>query len=96
MAQKNMIVQKNVNRSGILILVLVVLVIGAVSYIGYTKYAESKNAQLGEAYVVGYNEGITAAAVSLFQQTEQCQTPTAITVGNFTKQLIDTRCLQQG
>ena len=80
------------NRLGIITLVLAVLLIVAVGYISFDKYQNIQDAQLRIAYQQGYDVGITASVVSIFQQTEQCQV-TTVTIGNMTKQIIDVACL---
>jgi predicted negative regulator of RcsB-dependent stress response len=81
------------NRLGILTLVLGVLLIATVGYISFDKYQNVRDTQMRMAYQQGYDLGITASVVSVFQQTNNCQI-TTLTVGNMTKQIIDVACLR--
>jgi preprotein translocase subunit YajC len=82
-------------------MVLVLLLVVAVLYIsvGWTqdrqdaKQAE-RDQELQGAFQQGYDQGITAAVVTLFQQTDNCQ-PTTINVQDNVRQIVDTACLQQ-
>ncbi len=78
----------------ILILILALALIAAVTYIVYGRIQAAKVRDQQQVFATGYNQGYTAAVVALAQQTENCQ-PTPITVGNFTRYVIDTACLQR-
>jgi len=86
------------NRAGVITLVLAVLLIVAVGYISFDKYQTTKDTQLRTVYQQGYDLGITASVVSIFQQTEQCQVVNLNAVdeeGNpVQKQLMDVACLR--
>jgi uncharacterized protein (UPF0333 family) len=82
------------NRQVIVISALVILLVIAVLYIGISKFQSAKNADIQRAYQNGYNTGLTAAVVAVYQQTNNCQA-TIITIGNVTRQIVDTSCLTQ-
>lgn len=62
-------------------------------YLIYEKTIESRQQELSNAYQDGYDKGLTDAAVTVYKQTENCQT-TNITIGNLTKTVFDLSCLK--
>ena len=80
------------NRQKIIIYVLSILLLISVSYITVDKIQESLRANEQQSFQDGYNQGMTAAVVALYQQTENCL-PTTINIGNITRHVIDTSCL---
>lgn len=54
---------------------------------------ESRQQELTEAYQNGYNKGLTDAAVTIYKQTDNCQS-TTVTIGNLTKTIFDLSCLK--
>ena len=62
-------------------------------YIIYEKITESREQELANAYQNGYDKGLTDAAITVYKQTENCQT-TTITIGNLTKTVFDISCLK--
>lgn len=86
--------EEGMNRQRLLVYILVILLAAAIGYIAFDAVQESLNEQAQTIFQNGYSQGVTDAVVSLYQQTENCQ-PTVITVGNFTKELVDTACLVQ-
>lgn len=81
------------NKSKITIIVLSVALFGLGQYVIYEKIAESREQELATTYQNGYNKGLTDAAVTIYKQTENCQT-TTITIGNLTKTVFDLSCLK--
>jgi hypothetical protein len=76
------------------IIVLCILLAASLSYIGATEYKQSQQEKLQQAYVQGYNQGVTNAVSSLYQQTNNCQAVN-IFMGESSKQVIDVACLQK-
>ena len=79
-------------NTNILTIILAVLLLVAAVYIATNWYQEGQLAKQQEAYQQGYNTGVTAAVVTLFQQTNNCN-PTTINVQDNVRQIIDTACL---
>jgi len=76
------------------IIVLCLLLAASLSYIGAAEYKQSQQEKLQQAYVQGYNQGVTAAVATLYQQTNNCQ-PTNIFMEESQRQIIDVACLQK-
>ena len=74
-------------------MVLGILLVLSVGYIAFDKYKTSQETQLLTAYQDGYNRGVQEAVVSLYQQTNNCQ-GAVINLGNVTREVFDTACLQ--
>lgn len=81
------------NKQKITIIVLSVALFALVQYVLYEKITESRQQELSNAYQNGYNKGLTDAAVTVYKQTENCQS-TNITIGNLTKTVFDLSCLK--
>ena len=73
------------------IIMLAILLIASLGYIGVSYWQEKKQAELTSVY----QQGISDAVVSVFQQTDDCKAPT-VTLGNFTRQIVDVACLKTG
>ena len=84
---------QNKDKSTKTIMVLGILLVLSIGYIAIDKYKTGQEKQLLTAYQNGYNRGIQEAVVSLYQQTENCQAA-VINLGNVSKQVFDTSCLQ--
>lgn len=82
-------------KSKITIIALSIALFGLGQYVIYEKITESRQQELTNAYQNGYNKGLTDAAVTVYKQTENCQT-TTITIGNLTKTVFDVSCLKIG
>lgn len=81
------------NKQKITIIALSIALFVSAQYIIYEKITESRQQELANAYQNGYNKGLTDAAVTVYKQTENCQT-TTITIGNLTKTVFDLSCLK--
>lgn len=81
------------NKSKITIIALSLALFGLSQYIIYEKITESRQQELISTYQNGYNKGLTDAAVTMYKQTDNCQT-TTITIGNLTKTVFDLSCLK--
>lgn len=81
------------NKQKITIIALSVALFSIVQYVIYEKIVESRQEELSNAYQNGYNRGLTDAAVTIYKQTENCQSAT-ITIGNSTKTVFDLSCLK--
>lgn len=81
------------NRQKITIIILSVALFALVQYVIYEKIVESRQQEIAIAYQKGYDKGLTDAAVTIYKQTEDCQS-TAITIGNLTKNVLDLSCLK--
>ena len=79
-------------KKEILLWILAVALIVAVVYIAVEKLQAKQFQELMKAYQQGYQKGLTDAIATLYAQTENCQV-TTITLGNKTRQLIDTACI---
>ncbi len=77
----------------ILVIILVLGFVGAIGYIVWDKFKENQNMELAYYLQAGQQQGITAAVTQIYQETENCQ-PSVITIGNFSKQLVDAKCLE--
>ena len=81
------------NKSKITIIALSVALFALAQYVIYEKITESRQQELINAYQNGYSKGMADAAVTVYKQTENCQTAT-ITIGNLTKTVFDLSCLK--
>ncbi len=81
------------NKQKITIIVLSIALFALAQYVIYEKITESRQQELVNAYQNGYNKGLTDAAVTIYKQTENCQT-TTIAIGNLTKTVFDVSCLK--
>ena len=81
------------NKQKITIISLSIALFVLTQYVIYEKITESRQQELVNAYQNGYNKGLTDAAVTVYKQTESCQT-TTITIGNLTKTIFDAACLK--
>ena len=88
-------------RPNMITIGLAVLLIVSVLYIGIDKIQKvqaSRQTEIDTAtqqgFEQGYTQGITAAAVAVIRQTENCK-PTIISVQNVTRQIIDLSCVKQ-
>ncbi len=81
------------NKQKITIIALSVALFVLAQYVIYEKITESRQQELDNAYQNGYNKGLTDAAVTIYKQTENCQT-TSITIGNLTKNIFDLSCFK--
>jgi len=84
----------DMNKNKITIIVLSVALFALVQYVIYEKIIESRQQELSNAYKNGYDKGLTDAAVTIYKQTENCQT-TTIAIGNLTKNVFDLSCIQK-
>jgi len=74
--------------------VLAVLLIIAVSYIGYSTYLNFKAQRDQNLFIQGAQEGFTTAVGQIFQVAGTCQ-QVPLTFENATLNLIAVECLQQ-
>ena len=81
------------NKQRITIIALSIAVFALAQYVIYEKIIESRQQELANTYQDGYKKGLIDAAVAVYKQTENCQT-TSITIGNFTKTILDVSCLK--
>ena len=76
-----------------LVVILAVLLVLAVGYIIVDKVQRARTTQLLTTYRQGYQQGLIDTVLTLYQQTEKCQT-TTINTGNATRRVVDVTCLQ--
>ncbi len=76
------------------IIILCIMLIASLSYIGVIKYEQNQQVRFQQAYLQGYNQGISDVVSGLYQQTNTCQAVN-IFMGNLSKQVIDIGCLQK-
>jgi flagellar basal body-associated protein FliL len=85
---------KRLNKTFILIIVLILLLIVALSYIGFSIYSDWSNQEKGKFYQQGAQYGYEQALRIIYQQALSCQ-PVPLTVDNSTINLIASECLQK-
>ncbi len=76
----------------IAIIVLSVLLVGALSYIGYSFYSDAKLQNQMEIYQGGAQYGYEQAIAQLVQAVSSCE-PVPVTYNNQTVNLIPVECL---
>jgi hypothetical protein len=76
----------------IIIIVLASITILISAFLVYEKASEFIQQQLSDTYQKGFDDGLTGAVNSLFQQTAECKSTTIFMV-NYTRNLIDVSCL---
>lgn len=81
------------NKEKVIIIALSVILFSLVQYVIYEKIIQSRQQELANAYQNGYNKGVTDAAISIYKQTNNCQT-TTISIGNLSKNIFDLSCLK--
>ncbi len=81
------------SKAKMTIIILSIGLFGIAQYVMYEKIIESRQQEMAIAYQNGYNKGLTDAAVTVYKQTENCQT-TTITIGNLTRTIFDLSCLK--
>ncbi len=81
-------------RQKLLMILMVVLLIGAIGYIAVDKYNDTMLRAQQQYALAGYNQGITGAITSLYQNTENCQVAT-LNLGNVTRQVADVECFRR-
>ena len=84
---------QNKDKSTKTIMVLGILLVLSMGYIAVDKYRTGQEKQLLTAYQDGYNKGIQEIITALYEQTENCQAA-VINIGNVSKQVFDSSCLQ--
>ena len=85
---------KKNNALVISVIVMAVLLIGAVGYIVYDNYSESKVKNEQMIFQQGINLGFQQSVVSLYQQAQKCE-PIPVTVDNQTIVMIAVDCLRK-
>ncbi len=80
-------------KQGVIIFILIILLIGAASYIGYIKYQEKRTIEGYAILQEGAQQGYEQAVVQLFNLATTCQ-PVPITAYNKTLNVIAVECLQ--
>lgn len=84
----------SISRQKLAIIFLCILLAASLSYIGAIEYKQSQQVKLQQSFVQGYNQGVTAAVTTLYQQTNNCQV-TNIFMEESQRQIIDVACLQK-
>jgi len=81
------------NKQKIIIITLSIALFLIVQYVIIENWLVGVREDMIASYQNGYNAGAKDALTAIYQQTMECQTST-ITLGNFTRQVFDTTCLQ--
>lgn len=76
-----------------IIIVLVILLGISVFYIVFDAVQRQRTQELVAIYQQGYDQGLTDAVLTLYQQTEGCNAA-VINIGNVTRQVLDVDCLK--
>ena len=82
-----------IDKQKIIIISLVVLLLISVQYIIYANFIQQMEVELVNAFQDGYQQGLFDAVGEIYNQTEDCVIST-ITIGNFTKDVVDYSCLE--
>ena len=82
-----------VKKLEISVIVLVIVLVVTVQYFIIQDWFESKEDELLESYMEGYEKGMSDAVLSLFEETQDCKL-TTLTVNEFSRKLFDIECLQ--
>ena len=80
----------HLNKERIIIVALVVLLVVALGYIGYSRYTQGQAA----AFNQGMQLGAQQAVVQIMQGAITCQTPVPLTYGNVTLHMVAAECIQ--
>ena len=79
------------------ILVLSVCILLLVIFVGFSSYETWQQNKITTAFnqgaTLGYNQGVTDAVTQVYQETDSCE-PIPIFIGDNTKYIIDTSCLE--
>ena len=82
------------DKQKIIIISLIVLLLFLVQYIIYDNFIQQMEIELVNAFQEGYQQGLIDAVSEIFTQTEDCIVST-ITIGNFTKDVVDYSCFEK-
>ena len=82
-----------IDKQKIIIISLIVLLFLLVQYIIYDYVIQQMESELVNVFQDGYQQGIIDAVGEIFTQTEDCVVST-ITIGNFTKDVVDYSCFE--
>jgi hypothetical protein len=80
------------NKQKITIIVLAIALFLLIQYLLFDQMLESRNHEITESFQEGYVEGAADAISEIFVQIEDCQI-SSLTIGNYTKSIIDYSCL---
>ena len=80
-------------KQKIVIISLTVLLFLSVQYIIYVNLIQQMEAEFVNVFQDGYQQGLVDAVGEIFTQTEDCVVST-ITIGNFTKDVVDYSCFE--
>jgi len=80
------------NKEKVIILGLSIALILTLQYFVLDNWAGSMNETMLENSQDAYNQGLTDAIATIYQQTENCQA-VPIILGNFTKTVFDVSCI---
>jgi len=80
------------NKEKIIILGLSIALIVTLQYFVLDNWASSMNETMLENSQDAYNQGLTDAIATIYQQTENCQ-GVPIVIGNLTKTVFDVSCV---
>jgi len=79
-------------KQKITIIALAVALFLVIQYVLFDQVQESRNQEKIESFQQGYNQGLTDAVNEIFIQTEDCLV-SSITIGNYTRNIVDYSCL---
>lgn len=81
------------DKQKISVIALLIALFALTQYVIYERIIETRQQEIANAYQNGYKKGLTDVVVTIYQQTEKCQT-TSITIGNLTRNVVDFSCMQ--
>jgi len=79
-------------KQKITIIALAVALFLVLQYVLFDQIQESRNQEKMESFQQGYTQGLTDAVTEIFIQTEDCLV-SSITIGNYTRNIVDYSCL---
>jgi len=81
------------DKQKITIAILAIALIVAIQYVILDNWMDLKSDEIDEAYQSGYEQGSVDIALSLIQQTNDCQTASII-FDNITRSVFDIDCIE--
>lgn len=89
-----MLKSKESNMFKIATIILSIVLLLVIGYVSYDKYSNYQQTKLQQVYNIGYNDGIADSVVQLYQNTNNCAVAT-INLQNITRSVADVDCINQ-
>jgi len=80
-------------RNNIAIIGLSIALVLSIQFFIIDNWLEEQSEKSLASYIEGYDKGSSDTFISLFEKTQDCNLAT-ITIGNFSKTLLDISCLE--